>query len=117
MIKETFLIFFIVNFAYLDSNIPTGPAYGTYISQLVRMGRICGNFTSFANRNYKLTTRLIKQGFRYERLCVAFKKFSQKHQSIFSKCNATLKQHVFAGICLPVCGLSRLTKHVTQRNA
>ena len=115
--KRDLFNFFIVNFAYLDSNIPTGPAYGTYISQLVRMGRICGDFASFASRNYKLTTRLIKQGFRYERLCVAFKKFSQKHQSIFSKFNATLKQHVFAGICLPVCGLSRLTKHVTQRNA
>ena len=36
--KRDLFNFFIVNFAYLDSNIPTGPAYGTYISQLVRMG-------------------------------------------------------------------------------
>ena len=55
-------------------------------------------------------TRLVKQGFRYGRLCVAFKTFSRKF-------NATLKQHVFEDICLPVCGLSHLTKHVTQRNA
>ena len=77
------------------------------------MGRICGDFASFVSRNYKLTMRLVKQGFRYERLCVAFKKFSRKHQRIFTKFNATLKQHVFEGICLPVCGLSRLTTYVS----
>ena len=33
--------FDIVNFPYLDGNIPKGPSYGTYISQLVRFARIC----------------------------------------------------------------------------
>ena len=28
--------FHIVNFAYLSSNIPSGPSYGVYISQLIR---------------------------------------------------------------------------------
>ena len=32
--------FNIVNFPYLSSNIPSGPAYGDYISQLVCIGRI-----------------------------------------------------------------------------
>ena len=33
--------FHIVNFPYLCSNIPLSPAYGVYISQLVRIARIC----------------------------------------------------------------------------
>ena len=32
--------FSIVNFPYLSSNIPSKSAYGVYISQLVRIGRI-----------------------------------------------------------------------------
>ena len=28
--------FHIVNFLYLSSNIPSGPSYGVYISQLIR---------------------------------------------------------------------------------
>ena len=39
--------FNIVNFPYLSSNIPSGPAYGVYISQLVSIGRICSNYTQF----------------------------------------------------------------------
>ena len=40
-----------------------------YISQLVRIGRICSNYSQFT---YKLAQRLICQGFRYSALCVAF---------------------------------------------
>ena len=68
--------FNIVNFPHLCSNIPTKPAYGVYISQLIRIGRICDSFKDFADRHYKLTTRLIQQGFWYTKLCFTFKKFS-----------------------------------------
>ena len=33
--------FDIVNFSDLSGNIPTAPAYGTYISQLIRYSRAC----------------------------------------------------------------------------
>ena len=55
--------FSIVNFPYLSSNIPSKPAYGVYISKLVRIGRICDRFEQFNDRHYKLTSELIKQGF------------------------------------------------------
>ena len=43
--KRDSLIFSIVNFPYfLSSNIPSKPAYGVYISLLLRIGRICDNF-------------------------------------------------------------------------
>ena len=67
----------------MSSNIPSKPAYGVYISQLIRIGRICEDFSAFAERHYKLTSRLIKQGFWYNKLCIAFKKFSLNHMDIF----------------------------------
>ena len=56
--------FEIVNFPDMSSNIPSKPAYGVYISQLVRIGRICSSNKQFYERHYKLTGKLIKQGFR-----------------------------------------------------
>ena len=53
--------FSIVNFPYLSSNIPSKPAYGVYISQLVRIGRICDTFEQFNDRHYNLTSKLIKE--------------------------------------------------------
>ena len=47
--------FHIVNFPYMDSNIPSKPAYGVYISQLVRIGRICDSYKSFFTRHHQLT--------------------------------------------------------------
>ena len=67
--KRDSFTFSIVNFPYLSSNIPSKPAYGVYISQLVRIGRICDNFEQFNDRHYKLTCKLIKQGFWYTQLC------------------------------------------------
>ena len=62
MIRDSFN-FSIVNFPYLSSNIPSKPAYGVYISQLVRIGRICDNFNfeQFNDRHYKLTSKLTKK--------------------------------------------------------
>ena len=62
--------FHIVNFPYLCSNIPLSPAYGVYISQLVRIARICDSSQRFSSRNKLLTHRLLQQGFQYHRICV-----------------------------------------------
>ena len=35
--------FYIVNFPFLSSNIPSGPSYGLYISQLIRYARCCSH--------------------------------------------------------------------------
>ena len=39
--------FNIVDFPFLCGNIPVQPAYGIYISQLVRIGRICDIYKDF----------------------------------------------------------------------
>ena len=36
-----------VNFPYMSSNIPANPTYGVYISQLIKISRICDTFQSF----------------------------------------------------------------------
>ena len=58
--RDTFS-FSIVNFPHMDSNIPSKPAYGVVISQLVRYLRICCNYQDFVYRSKLLTTRLLKQ--------------------------------------------------------
>ena len=70
--KRDSFTFNIVNFPHLSSNISSKPAYGLYISQLVRIGRICSNFVQFKLRHYTLTQKPMKQGFWYSGLCMAF---------------------------------------------
>ena len=110
MIREIVSIF-----PYLSSNIPSKPAYGVYISQLVRIGRICDNFEQFNDR-HKLTSKLIKQGFWYTQLCYFFKRFSKTHLKIFSKYNYGLSKHITEGICLPVTVRADLTRNITTRS-
>ena len=103
-----------MNFPHLSSNIPSGPAYGVYISQLVCIGRICSDYSDFALRHYKLKERLINQGYRYSSLCRAFHKFAKKDLQIITKYNCTTRKHVEDGICLPTAN-SFLSRHISCR--
>ena len=67
----------------------TKPAYGVYISQLVRIGRICDRYEDFKERHRILATRLLKQGYKYDQLCSYFKRFSGKYKDIFGKFRMT----------------------------
>ena len=63
--KQDDFNFEIVNFPFLDGDVPRFPSYGVYISQLIRFARVCSNVDDFNNRNLFLTAKLIKQGYRY----------------------------------------------------
>ena len=39
--------FDIVNFPFLDGNVPRRPSYGVYISQLIRFARVCSHVDDF----------------------------------------------------------------------
>ena len=43
--------FEIVNFPFLDGEVPRSPSYGVYISQLIRFARVCSNVDDF-NKSY-----------------------------------------------------------------
>ena len=47
--------FLIVNFPFLSSNITAAPAYGVYISQLIRYSRACISYHDFLDRGLLLT--------------------------------------------------------------
>ena len=67
--------FEIVNFQFLDGDVPRSTSYGVYISQLVRFARASSYITDFNTRNKLLSQKLLKQGYRYHKLRKAFSKF------------------------------------------
>ena len=50
--------FEMVNFPFLDGDVPRSPSYVVYISQLIRFARVCSNVDDFNNRNLFLTAKL-----------------------------------------------------------
>ena len=56
--------------------------------------RICSNYSL---RHYKLTQRLIHQGFRYSSLCIAFWKFAKKHTQVLGKYGRSVRRHIEDG--------------------
>ena len=84
--------FDIVNFPFLDSNIPLGPAYGVYISQLIRYCRACCNYGDFKMRHGILVTRLLSQGYQKHKLKTYFRKFAKNYENTINKYNIDLGQ-------------------------
>jgi hypothetical protein len=65
-----------VKFPFIYSNIPAAPAYGIYISQLIRYSRACGSYRDFLDRGLLLTRKLLDQGF-------LFVKLKSSHRNIY----------------------------------
>ena len=76
----------------MDGNIPANPAYGVYMSQLVRYARICTSKVDFMNRLLGLSLRLRQQGFETNLLQKSFNKFFNRHGLIVLKYGATLRE-------------------------
>ena len=64
--------FEIVNFPFLDGDVPRSTLYVVYISQLIRFARTSSYITDFNTRNKLLTQKLLKRGYRYHKLCKTF---------------------------------------------
>ena len=67
--------FGIVNFPFLDGDVPHSTSYGVNISQLVRFARASSYVTDFNTHTKLLTQKLLKQGYLYLKLCKTFSKF------------------------------------------
>ena len=67
--------FHITNFPFLSSNIPSSPAYGVFISQLIRYARACSSYECFILRAMRLSNKLLGQGYVKERLKSSLRKF------------------------------------------
>ena len=77
--------FNIVNFSDLSENIPTSPAHGTYILQLLRYIRACHNYDNFSFRHSMLAERLFNQGFSARKLMRTFYNFMGGYPELASK--------------------------------
>ena len=71
--------FLIVNFPFICSNIPAAPAYGIYISQLIRYSRAYGSYQDFLDRGLLLTRKLLDQGFLLVKLKSSLRKCYGRH--------------------------------------
>ena len=67
--------FEIVNFSFVDGDVPRSTSYGVYISQIIRFARASRYVAGFNTRNKLLTRKLLKQGYRYHNICKTFLKF------------------------------------------
>ena len=82
--------FTIVNYPFLHSNIPEGPAYGIYISRLVAFVRACQSLQDFNNRHKKLVKKLVGQGYNIKRLHSTFLRFGFNYQPMLAKYNTCI---------------------------
>ena len=64
--------FGIVNFPFLDRDIPRATSYGVYISHLIRFARVSSHVADYNTRNQILTAKLPKQGYRLNKLRKTF---------------------------------------------
>jgi hypothetical protein len=51
------------DFNFCEMYIPTSPAYGVYISQLIRYARDSSNYSDFLKRHLHLRNRLLDQSY------------------------------------------------------
>jgi len=72
----------IVNFPLIYSNIPAGPAYGVFISQMIRYSRPCGSCQDFHDKGLLLTRKLLNQGFTMVKLKSKLRKFYGRHHDL-----------------------------------
>jgi hypothetical protein len=82
----------IVNFPFIGSNIPAAPAYGVYISQLMRYSRACGSYQDFLDRGLLLTRKLLNQGFLLIKLKSSLRKFYGRHHDLVDRYGISVSQ-------------------------
>ena len=93
--------FEILNFPFLDGNVPRPPSYGVYISQLILFARVCSNVDEFNNRNLFLSAKLLKHCYSYHKIRKAFSKFYHRHSELIVKFNIGFKTLLQQGISEP----------------
>ena len=91
------LRFPIVNFPYLSSNIPESPAYGVFVSKLIRYAWVCLKYEDFLCRGYILVSKLLKQGYSSRKLLTTFRKLYGRHADLVHKFDTSVS-HMLKGL-------------------
>ena len=90
--------FEIVNFPFLDGDVPHNTYYGVYIFQLVRFARSSSHVADLNTPNKLLTQKLFKQGYPYHKLRKIFSKFYRRYYDLISKFKIGLKFLLHRGL-------------------
>ena len=110
--------FDIVNFPFLDGDVPRSASCGVYISQLIRFARVSSNVVGFGARGGSLTAGLLQRGCRCRGLRETFSKFYRRHYELVSKFNVGLETLLHQGLSEPefygdlVCGFGKIVGRV-----
>ena len=84
--------FHITNFPFLSSNIPSSPAYGVFISKLIRYARACFSYECFILRAARLLSKLLRQEYVMERLKSFLRKFYGRYGDLIKHYEVSLSQ-------------------------
>ena len=90
--------FELVNFPFLDGDVPRSTTYEVYNSQLIRFARASSYVIDFNTRNKLLTQKLLKQEYRYHKLRKTFSKFYRRYYDFISKFQVELKTLLRQGL-------------------
>ena len=93
--------FDIVNFPFLDGDVPRSTSYEFYISQLIRFAIVSSHVADFTACNKSLIAKLLQQGYRYHKLRKTFSKFYRRHYELVSKFSVGLKTLLHQGLSEP----------------
>ena len=97
--------FDIVNFPFLNDDVPSSTSYQVYISHLIRFTRVSSHMADFNARNKSLTAKLLQQGYRYHKPRKTFSKLCRRHYKLVAKFNVGLKTLLHQGLSEPkFCG-------------
>ena len=106
--------FEIVNFPFLDGDVPRSASYGVCVSRLVRFAGASGCVADFGARSVLLTRRLLGQGCRCHRLRKTFSKFYRRYYDLISGFQVGLRSLLRQGLSEPdfygdlVCELKKI---------
>ena len=84
--------FEIINYPDIRGNIPKKPAYGVFISQLVRFCSINKRVHHFKRNVSVLVKKLLLKGFSGVRLWSKFRQYCQKYLQVWSKFGVNIIQ-------------------------
>ena len=84
--------FHTTNVSFLSSNIPSSPAYGFLIYQLIRYARACSSHECFILRARRLSSKFLKQGYLVERLESSFRNLYGRYGNVIQQYEVSLSR-------------------------
>ena len=93
--------FGVVGFPFLDGGVPRSASCGVCVSRLVRFAGASGCVAGFGACGRLLAQGLLRQGYRYHRLCKTFSGFCRRCYDLISKFQVGLKSLLRKGLSEP----------------